>query len=350
MTLALALILCLQGERKTENVVLVTLDGLRWQEVFSGAEERLLSKELGRVEDVAALKAAFWRETAQARREALMPFLWSVVAGRGQLVGNASKGSVARVTNGFKFSYPGYAEILSGFADGRIDSNKKVPNPNPTVLEWMSKRPGFEGRVAAFCSWDVFPSILNRERSGLPTFAGEAGPAAGPYAELLAEIPTPWHAGSAYDALTFRPALAYATQHAPRVLYIALGETDEWAHAGRYDRYLEAIRREDGYLKILWEALQALPGYAGKTALLVTTDHGRGHEAGEWRDHGKSVAGAERIWIAALGPDVAAAGEREKIADVLQAQLAATLAACVGEDYRGDVPKAAPPVAAFLKP
>ncbi|MGI8992391.1 MAG: hypothetical protein ACR2I2_22775, partial [Bryobacteraceae bacterium] len=42
------------------------------------------------------------------------------------------------VTNGLNFSYPGYSETLCGFADPRIKSNDKVPNPNVTVLEWLA--------------------------------------------------------------------------------------------------------------------------------------------------------------------------------------------------------------------
>ncbi|HEY2944558.1 MAG TPA: phosphoglyceromutase, partial [Vicinamibacteria bacterium] len=126
-------------ERRTANVVLVTTDGLRGQEVFGGAEERLLGKE-GGVEEPEALRRAFWRETPEARREALLPFLWGVVAREGQLYGNAARGSGARVTNGLNFSYPGYNELLTGAADPRIDSNDKRPNPNVTVLEWLNGR------------------------------------------------------------------------------------------------------------------------------------------------------------------------------------------------------------------
>lgn len=312
---------------QAENVVLVTLDGFRWQELYSGAEERLLPKD-------EALRAAIWRETARERREALLPFTWEVLAGRGQL-------RRGRVTNGLNFSYPGYGELLSGFPDPKIDSNKKIPNENPTVLEWLSKRPGFEGKVAAYCGWDVFPAIFNRERSGLPTFAGEAGPAAPGYDNFLREIPTPWK-GCAYDMLTFRPALDHLKARKPRVLYISLGETDEWAHAGRYDLYLSSARRSDDYLRLLWTTLQGMPEYAGKTALLVTTDHGRGHVGAAWRDHGKDVAGAEKIWLAAIGPGIPALGETKD--EFTQAQVAATVAALVGEDYRRDIPKAAAPL------
>ncbi|HEX7901078.1 MAG TPA: AP protein [Planctomycetota bacterium] len=329
-TSAFLLLLALfpQAERKTENVVLVTWDGFRPEEVFTGAEQRLLPPK------DEELRKAFWRETARERREALLPFLWSVVARDGRLLRG-------RVTNGLNFSYPGYGELLSGFPDPKIDSNKKIPNENPTVLEWLSKRPGFEGKVAAFCCWDVFPSIFNKERSGLPTFAGEIGPAAKGYEDLLREIPTPWN-GCTYDMLAFRPALDYLKARKPRVLYISLGETDEWAHAGRYDRYLQAARRSDDYLRLLWETLQAMPEYAGRTTLLVTTDHGRGVEGTKWRDHGKDVDGAEKIWLAALGPDLPPAGEAKE--SFTQAQVAATVAAVLGEDYRRDVPKAAAPL------
>jgi len=73
---------------RTENVILVMTDGLRWQEVFNGAEESLLSKENGGKKNVDLRKVIYWRETPEARREALMPFLWTIVAKQGQIFGN----------------------------------------------------------------------------------------------------------------------------------------------------------------------------------------------------------------------------------------------------------------------
>ena len=101
--------------RKTENVVLFMTDGLRWQEVFEGADEPLLTKENGglKEKEVESFRKAYWRDTPEARREALLPFFWSVLARQGQVYGNPKKGSVAQVTNGMNFSYPGYNETLS---------------------------------------------------------------------------------------------------------------------------------------------------------------------------------------------------------------------------------------------
>ena len=128
---------------QTRHVLLVMADGVRWQEVFTGAEEQLISKEHGGITKTNDVRKEFWRDTPEARHEALMPFFWSTLAKQGQLYGNQHKGSTAHVTNGKNFSYPGYSEILCGFSDPRIDSNAKKPNPNVTMPEWLYGKPAF---------------------------------------------------------------------------------------------------------------------------------------------------------------------------------------------------------------
>jgi hypothetical protein len=339
-------------DRATQNVILVTLDGLRWQELFGGADESLINADFGGVKDVDAVRDRFWREAPEERRVALMPFFWGMIAAEGRVYGDAEQGSIARVTNGLNFSYPGYNEILTGRADPRIDSNDKIPNPNVTVLEWLHRRPEFHGRVAAFCSWDVFPFIINDERSGIPVNAGWQPLTIGPDANQLhdlnqfaAELPHNWH-NVRYDYFTFRGAEEYLRQKKPRVLYVSLGETDDWAHARRYDLYLDAARRNDDYLRRLWETAQSLPEYAGKTSLVVTTDHGRGDTRESWINHGKEMPEAAPIWIAVLGPDTPRGPPPEGV--VTQSQVAATVAALLGADYHGAHPEVAPPLSGVL--
>ncbi len=343
----------LGAKRTTENVILFMTDGLRWQEVFGGAEEALLTKDDGGVKDVDALKAAYWRDTPEARRELLMPFFWTVIAKQGQIYGNQHKGSVAQVTNGMKFSYPGYNETLCGFADPRIDSNDKRPNPNVTVFEWLNRKPAYQGRVAAFGVWDVFPFIFNTERCGFVVNAG-SDPLAGkltPRMELLntlkVETTRIWPS-EPFDSLEFHTALEYVKERQPKVLFLSLNETDAWGHAGRYDHYLDAARRADSYVKTLWETVQAIPQYQGKTTLIFLPDHGRGDAPIEWKNHGKKVERSEFIWIGVLGPDTPALGERANVPPVTQSQIASTLAASLGEDYGAAVPAAAKPIAAAL--
>jgi hypothetical protein len=156
---------------KTENVILITLDGMRWQEIFSGAEKRLITKKF--VSDSAQLMKKFWDENPNKRRELLMPFFWTTISKEGQLYGNRNLGNKVNVSNNQWFSYPGYNEILTGSADNaRVTSNDKFDNPNTNVLEFINKQKGFEGKVAAFTSWDVFPSIINSKRNGILVNSG----------------------------------------------------------------------------------------------------------------------------------------------------------------------------------
>lgn len=335
---------------KTENIVIVMTDGLRVQDVFGGADPMLLNKESGGVQDVDALKQQFWRETPEARRQALLPFVWSVMANNGQIFGNRQKGSEAYVTNGMNFSYPGYNETLTGFADPKIDSNNKVPNPNVTLLEWLNRKPAYKGKVAAFGQWDTMSAIVNGERGGFVTNAGYDPFNALPGNERIAMLnrlkkeATYWKL-EPFDSFVFHTALEYVKEKKPRVLYISFGETDEWSHAGRYDKYLEAAHRVDSYLKELWETLQSMPQYRGKTSLIFLPDHGRGEAPVEWKSHGQKIPDSKYIWMAIAGPDTKAMGERTNAPAVTQSQVAATAAALLGEDYAGAVSRAGKPIA-----
>lgn len=298
---------------KTKNVILLMTDGLRWEEVFHGANPELISEKPGGVKDVAELKQLFGQETAEARRVALLPFLTEVIARQGQLYG--AEGEESRVTNGKNFSYPGYNETFAGFGDDRINSNDKVNNPNVTVFEWLNNKDAYKGKVVGFGSWDCFPFILNSERSGLKVVAGQG------------------------DKLTFEKGLESLKTDHPRVLFIGLGTTDGAAHNGRYDNYLKAARYFDDCVKTIWETVQSMPEYKDQTTLILTTDHGRGGLPDGWRHHGASIPGAERIWIGVLGPDTPARGDAT-LPQTTQSQVAATLAALLGEDYNAAQPKA----------
>lgn len=354
LSLGLLLTLSSCGQSKqTENVFLISLDGLRWQELFGGADSTLIGDKTY-VDNPDELKGLFWKEDQKTRRETLMPFFWSVIAKEGQLYGNRWKGSMVNCTNQMWFSYPGYNEILSGFSDDeRINSNDKILNPNETVLEYINKLDGYQGKVAAFGSWDVFPFIVNEERSGVPVNAGFEKSDDQPLSErevflnkLQDEIPSPW-GGVRLDAFTHHYMMEYVKKHSPRLVYIAYGETDDFAHDGEYDHYLKSARQTDQFISELWNYIQSTPQYKDKTTILITTDHGRGTVPKDtWRSHGTSVKDADQIWIAALGPDTPALGAEVK-GQFYQNQMAATVAKALGVDYQQ--PKAGKALGKVLK-
>lgn len=314
------------------KVILITLDGLRWQELYTGADSLLVANP-EYVKDTSDLKEKFWRETAKERREVLMPFFWGEVAKIGQLHGNRNLGSKMDLTNTMHFSYPGYNEILTGKADdARINSNDKINNPNKTLLETANQSPRFRGKVAAFGSWDVFPFIINEERSGVSVNAGFENVAGESLTErerflneLQSQIPSPWSTVR-LDAFTQHYALEFMKKSHPEVLYIAYGETDDFAHDGEYDAYLSSAHTTDGFIKAMWNFTQSDPFYKDNTVFIISTDHGRGTQPLEtWRHHGSKIEGAGAVWLLVFGEEIKALGEVDKEEQLFSDQIAPTV-------------------------
>lgn len=303
------------------SVILVVSDGLRWQEVFRGADSLLMFGDpvvLGG--DAAGVRRRFWRATAAERRRALMPFVWSTLAREGRLLGNRDLGSSVSVTNGMNFSYPGYNEMLVGYPDAHIDRNDYGPNPNVTVFEWLNRRKDLAGRVAAVGAWSTFADIFNQRRSGLRLHVSRIPPR---------------------DARAHAAALKVLQERRPRALFVAYVETDDMAHKGRYDLLLDAVHAVDANLAELWATVQSHPQYRGRTTLIFTADHGRGATPRDWKDHGDEVAGSEQTWIAMMAPGAPEQGEARSTTAATESQVAATVAAALGLDYRREAPRAA---------
>jgi hypothetical protein len=159
---------------------------------------------------------------------------------------------------------------------------------------------------------------------------------------LHKDIPTPWPTVR-NDAFTHHFALSYLRREQPRLLFISYGETDDFAHDGKYDEYILAANRTDGFIREVWETLQSIPNYRENTVLFITVDHGRGEEPLEtWLHHAskrsldgymsslaqyeEGIVGSEATWMAAMGPGISdsgliATGERCVTSDRIAATL-----------------------------
>jgi hypothetical protein len=340
---------------KTRNVVLIISDGLRPEEMFRGAELELINKsDIGGWYSEDELRKRFYDPDPQKSRKLLFPFIWGTVATQGQLLGNSLLGSRAQVTNGFDFSYPGYNEMSTGVPDPRINTNEYGPNPNVTVFEWLAGRPGFKDQVDIFGTWENFHDIFNEKRSHLPVRSGsnlvdsqDRSPR-GLLLRSLYENTTRLEGTDPFDSFLNVSVLDYLQSHHPRVMFIGYGDTDSWAHTGRYDLVLQTAHSFDSYVAALWQKMQSMPEYKDQTTFIISADHGRGHGMVDWKDHGVNQKGSENIWIALIGPDTPPLGERHNVANVTQSQIAATIAALLGEDYGAAVPKAAKPLLSVL--
>jgi len=335
-------------------VILVTLDGARVEEIFGGLDVAVLKSTIGadaKVEANATFQR-FWAPTPEARRSRLLPFFWdTLMRDAGSIAGNRALGSDVHVTNRLWFSYPGYSELLVGAAhDDVIKSNDATQNPYPTALEFLRQKLGASPNgVGLFSAWSVFRAIGESRPGTITINAGyqrydHPDPAIRALGDRQFETPTPWDSVR-HDLYTFQFAMAHLATYRPRVMYLALGETDDWAHDGRYDRVLDAYARSDRYLKELWAWVESQPDYRGRTSLLITTDHGRGRTPGDWREHGAKYPGAGDTWMAFVSPGLSTRGEWRDHAPITASQAAATLITWMGYDWREFNPAAAPPIA-----
>ena len=332
--------------QKTENIIIITTDGYRWQEVFKGMDSAIAGNPKFNQGDSEQLFKNYWGDDETVRRKKLMPFLWGMVVAKGQIFGNRLLDCKADNANPHWFSYPGYSEIFTGYADTVINSNDYPPNPHITVLEYLNNQPSLKGKVAAFGAWHAFDRIFNEERAGFPVisaFDAAGGKKPGSNEKIINAMNRdsykPFGEEECLDVFTHYAALEYLKTKKPRVLYIGYGETDEWAHAGQYRSYLEAGHQVDAWIKQIWNFVQTDPQYKNKTSLFITVDHGRGDiEKEEWTSHSNKIRDAHEIWFAVMGPDTPVRGEVKSKMQLYQQQFAQTIAKLMGYTFKANHP------------
>lgn len=319
------------------NLIIITLDGFRWQELFMGADAKLIHDEKF-TPDPATIQSLYWSKDEKERRQKLMPFFWTVLAEKGQVYGNRNHGNKVNTANIYTFSYPGYNEIFTGNTNWDVSSNDKKINKHKNVLEYLESKEQFKGKVVAFTSWDVFPYILNEKRSGVMVNSGYEiinDSVSSAQLDMINKVQTEAinnRGACRYDQLTFLAAKEYMELNKPRVTYIAFSGTDDYAHQRRYDLYLEYANKVDRMIAELWHWVQTTPGYKDNTTLLVTTDHGRGSV--KWASHSTFIKGSSQTWLALMGPGIQPLGEIMEKQQWYQEQVAGLIAKVVGENFQ----------------
>src|ERR1700733_9559295 len=95
-SLVLLLASFLSAQNKTQNVILITLDGARTEEMFGGLDLDVLKSVDKNAEKSAAYKQ-YWADTPEGRREKLMPFVWgTLIKNYGSVAGDRKLNSTAQ--------------------------------------------------------------------------------------------------------------------------------------------------------------------------------------------------------------------------------------------------------------
>ncbi len=241
---------------ETEHVVIVLIDGPRASESFDPA---------GR---------------------ANIPVLW----GKLRPLGAHSLGFR---NDGKTSTNPGHAAVLTGRWQ-RIANDGGEPPHRPTIFELYRQA---KDAPRESC-W------LVASKGKLETLAASDAPGYGPALGAAVDAPAFVRTDEATADAVFR----VLEKHRPAIVLVNLAGPDIHAHLGQRREYERAIRTADGLIGRMWNAIEANPDLRGKTALIVTADHGRhpdGHDDG-FRSHGDACEGCRRIPFFAVGPEVEA--------------------------------------------
>ena len=302
------------------RIVLVTIDGVRAEDVFDGADPTL--RPGSHVESF-------------AKPENVMPRTHRLVETRGVALGADRPGcGVVRTASGANVSLPGYLEIFTG-RKTRCRDNHCPRTELPTVLDEAAEA-GL-APVASIGSWEILDRAASR--TGAPVLVAEGSqrwPDARPLESAsLEELVLAGEHADAFpgagkyrpDALTSAIALEYLRSDAPPVLHVGLGDADEYGHRNDYPAYLGAIAAADAFLGKVADTLDGMGDVGARTTVIVTTDHGRNKD---FQHHGALSMTSARTFVIAFGARVASRGVVCPSRDVTLADIAPTIRVLVG--------------------
>jgi hypothetical protein len=296
-------------------VVLVTIDGARWEDVLPEADDAA---------------------------DGMMPSLRRLVRERGVALGGPGCDHDVRASGPNFVSLPGYLEMFTG-RPSKCTSNACGRVSTATVLDEAREAAHRLGDVAVFASWSKYGSAVSHDPGAIVLSAGaRVTPlVAAREDDTLKSLLDGGAAHSGYpgwgdyrpDVHTARAALRYLETVNPRVLVVGLGDSDEQAHRGNVAGYRRALRSADGFIDELDRVLTRMGDVGRQTAVVVTTDHGR---ARGLRSHGAAFPESQRVFVAAFGAGIAHRGEACAGEDLRLAHIAGALRALLSLGGDGD--------------
>jgi hypothetical protein len=283
----------------TTPVILVVLDGVRWQEMFKGVDPVLAAKH---------------RAGPVVGARELLPSLYAALDARGAAVGAPGYGVIAASGPNF-VSMPGYTEIFGGRRPDGCQDNECAGASAPTIVDALRDLSDNDANIAVIASWAPIGRAATRAPSRIVLSVGRQDVEG---AALLNDDstraileegahadPRPGHDAFRPDRYTAELALRYLETQRPAFLFVGLGEPDEYAHEDDYRGYLASLRAADDFFGRLFAVLERMGERGRRSLVLVTADHGRGRD---YRDHGARLPESARVWLMALGGPVHARG------------------------------------------
>lgn len=276
------------------RVVLVVIDGVRWQDVYQGVDPDLAKTYMLPPREVLGVSE-------------LVPNLHRLATEDGLAFGAPGVGEAMFASGPNYVSQPGYIEMFSERRAFGCLSNDCPKTTEPTFVDAIAE--STSGSAAVIASWEIIgrAAAVHPERlvvsTGQSRGENQAQLRVNAHAARSLEmgrIAAAWPGHGEYrsDKYTREIALEYLEARRPRFLFVGLGDTDEYAHLGDYRGYLRALHEADATVGRILETLERMGDDGRNTTVLVTTDHGR--ERG-FVSHGGFAPESSRVWMIAGG-------------------------------------------------
>jgi alkaline phosphatase len=244
---------------KTENVIILIVDGPRYSETWGDSTHQYI------------------------------PHMAKDLAKEGVIYTNF-------YNDGFTYTNSGHAAITTGFRQQINNEGEREYPKNPSVFQYFLKESKKDKTKAwIITSKDKLEILANTQNTAWEnqytpsTNCGNNG------------------LGTGYrdDKVTLSEVKNVLAQYHPNLMLINFKEPDASGHAKNWKGYLQGIRDTDEYVWQIWNTINSDTIYKGKTALIVTNDHGRhlNGVADGFVSHGDNCEGCRHINFFAAGPD-----------------------------------------------
>jgi hypothetical protein len=190
--------------------------------------------------------------------------------------------------DGLTETMPGHAAILTGSWQPIANDGSQRPS-SPTLFEYFRAATGLPAQCAVL--------VGGKAKLTAEGYSTDAGYGA-PLAAQTDAVDRP-------DQMTWDALRSRLDSSRPRLALLALSDVDRRGHANDWPGYLAAIQDADRIVGEMWDYVRASDPYRGRTALIVTDDHGR--SATDFTTHA-SDENSRHVLMVAAGPGVATTG------------------------------------------
>ncbi len=233
------------------KVVLFVIDGIRYQDSFG--------------------------DPTHAR----IPGMWNELRPQGSLCSNFRN-------LGWTQTNPGHGTMLTGVWQLIANDGSQRP-AQPTLFEYYRKAQ----------SAPASDALLVGGKPKLDALAYSLDPAYGAAFGATIDLQ------NASDFETYDALIAHLQADRPSLVMAAFSQVDQKGHTGVWSDYIRQIEIVDSLAVLTWNYLQTDPHYAGRTTMIITSDHGRHDDAhGGFQNHGDTCEGCTHIPFLALGPGI----------------------------------------------